>query len=166
MKFSVYSIILLFALGLLMSSCKCDGPSDIESVAMFKPQDQELPDGLILGERPGYKVLIKVEFKIDIDPSNLSAPGNFNISAKGTSGREDADIQGSVQYFSGDKTAYFISTNELGFSPNAGENITYTIQIVGVGQDCVKRLSGECIDGCDDDTDPGKNYVTKITVIG
>lgn len=75
-------------------------------------------------------------------------------------------MQGSVQYISSTKTAYFISTNTLGFSPGAAEDITYTIQIVGVGDNCVKRLSGECIDGCDDDTTPGGNYITKLTVIG
>lgn len=148
----------------LATGCGCDGPSDVVSITRIKAD--ELPSNINPGPEPQYRILIKVVFSVDIDPANLAAPGNFNVSAKGSSGKEDNQITGSVQYLANMKTAYFISANPLGFSPGAGENVTYTVQIVGNGDNCVKRQSGECIDGCDNDTTPGGNHTKSIFIVG
>lgn len=156
--------ILAFCLALFSVGCDCDGPSDVDDVT--KISAQELPPEVIPGPQPQYRVIIKVEFNKDINPASLTAPGGINVSAKGDSGNEDKNIPGTVQYVASAKTAYFISTNPLGFSPGPGENITYTVQVVGNGNNCVERTSSDCIDGCDDDSNPGGNHTRKFTVIG
>lgn len=157
-------IFLAFFSATLFVACDCDGPSDVGKISMIKVED--LPPEVTPGPEPQFKIKIKIDFNVDINATTLSAPGSINISAKGTSGNEDKLIQGTVQYVASTRSAYFISTNSLGFSPGPGENVTYTIQVMGVGSNCVKRTTGECIDGCDDDTDPGDNHVRKIVVIG
>jgi len=154
-------VVAIFSVTLLVG-CACDGPSDVKNISMI----QNLPPGVTPGPDPQYKIKVKIDFNIDIDATTLSAPGSINISAKGSRGNEDNMIQGTVQYVTSTRSAYFISTNSLGFSPGAGENITYTIQVVGIESNCVRRTNGECIDGCDDDTDPGNNHVRKIEVVG
>ena len=146
-----------------ISSCVCTGPSDVKSATKIKSDD--LPPTVEPGDRPQYKVLIKIEFNTSIDPTSLKVPEGISVKAKGSSGTT-WNILGTVQYVANTKTAYFISTNPLTPSPNAGEDVTFTIKIIGVGIDCVKRVSGECIDGCDDDTLPGGNHTISFKVVG
>jgi len=160
---SIINVILFALLSLFITSC-CNGPSDIINISIIKAKD--LPPEVNPGVEPQYKVIVKIEFGVDIDNSNLTAPGNINVTAKGSSDREDPKMSGTIQYVASTKTAYFISTNSLSFSPYANENIKYTVIVVGTGDNCVKRQSGGCIDGCDNDTAPGDSYVKEITIIG
>ena len=106
-KPNLANIIIFFFTAILLVACNnCDGPSDVMNVSKIKAQD--LPPEVTPGPEPGFKIIIKIDFNIDVDPTTFSAPGNINISAKGNSGHTDNMIQGTVQYVASTKSAYFI----------------------------------------------------------
>lgn len=84
-------------------------------------------------------------------------------------GRTVSDIAGDFQFSADSKTAVFIS-NETGgtlINPGAGENIEYSITVLGTdaSDGVVTDAVGEALDG-DRDGQPGGDYHKTIEVVG
>ncbi len=160
---TVIDLCFLIATGFFYTGCN-DACSDVLDVHMIS--DENLPSWANPGDKPQYKVIIQVDFNKAMDKTSVVAPTNFNVSAKGSRGNEDNDILGDVQFSADLKTAIFISYNPLAFSPGAGEDVTYTIKLIGDSVQCIKRQTGECMDGDDPDCAPGGKFIKSIRIIG
>ena len=121
----------------------------------------------------GFKATIIFRFNRSVAQSSLNTPGTVQISVTGThDGRTVSNITGtfipngtwgtaSEIAFVTDKTL-----SEL-INPQAGENIEYSIKLIGtsVGAGGVTDANGEGLDG-DENGTPGGNYTKVIMVVG
>ncbi len=118
-----------------------------------------------------YKVVVTILFNRTVDQTSFKAPGTVNIDLKGLShGNTAFDISGTFRFDPMDsRRVVFISNQTLSdlINPQAGENVEYTITIVGtdVGAGVVTDSSGEALDG-DLDEKPGGNFTKVMEVVG
>lgn len=117
-----------------------------------------------------YKVVVTISFNRPVDKNTFKAPGTVTINLKGlSSGGFALNIDGSFQFSKDLKTAVFISKDTLAdlINPQPGENVQYTIMVVGtdVGLGAVTDSNGEALDG-DKDGKPGGNFITTLEAIG
>ena len=117
-----------------------------------------------------YKVVLSITFSDKVDINTISAPGTIRLDLKGTGdGRTALNIAGTFKFSDDQKTIVFISNETMStiISPQAGENIEYTVNISGTaaGAGAVKNLSGEILDG-NNDGKAGGDYKKIFEAIG
>lgn len=144
----------------------CDDPTGLH----VSQVSLERPGWVVLPPDYQYKPAVTITFNRAVDHSSFSAPGTVKIGLKGLrDGRTVSDIAGTFQFSADSKTAVFISNETLGdlINPGAGENIEYSITVLGtdVGAGVVTDADGEALDG-DKDGQPGGDYHTTIEVVG
>lgn len=130
----------------------------------------ERPSWVVPPDQYQYKVVVATSFNRAVDQTSFSAPGTVKIGLKGMrDGRTVSNIAGAFQVSADSKTVVFISDQTLGelINPGAGENIQYSITVVGtdVGAGAVADSTGEALDG-DEDGQPGGDYSETIEVVG
>lgn len=161
-----------FLLVILLWCLQGCGPGFRVSKVSLGPPDDISTYGLTTASYT-YKVTMLLQFNRAIKQSTLNAPGTAWIDLKGThDGRTVKKIDGTF-YFSGPADvaaeAFFISQKTLSelINPGPGENIVYTITLLGTsaGAGMITDANGEALDG-DADGTPGGNYVETIEVVG
>lgn len=130
----------------------------------------ERPNWVVPPDQYQYKVVVTISFNRAVDQTSVSALGTVIIGLKGMSdGRTVSNIAGTFQVSGDSKTVVFISDQTLGklINPGAGENVQYSITVVGtdVGAGAVTDSTGEALDG-DKDGQPGGDYNETIEVVG
>jgi hypothetical protein len=161
----IFWCLLLVAVTLVLTSC--DEPAGLH----VSKASLERPDWVVPPPGYQYKVVVTISFNRAVDPDSFKAPGTVKIGLKGMrDGRAVSDISGEGFQFSADsKTAVFISEATLGelINPGAGENIEYSITVLGTdtGDGVVTDAAGVALDG-DRDGQPGGDYHKTIEVVG
>ncbi|WP_420642875.1 hypothetical protein [Candidatus Leptofilum sp.] len=114
-----------------------------------------------------FRIVVSISFNRAVDKSSLHAPGTVRIDLKGKNGLGSFNIGGTFQISKDSKEAVFISEKpgkEL-IDPGAGENVKYTISLLGIGKNVVKDSSGETLDG-DGNGQPGGNFIKVLEQVG
>ena len=117
-----------------------------------------------------FKYVVTVSFNRAVDKTTFKAPGTFNIDLKGMKyGKTASKIAGTFKFSKDLMTVVFISdkTGSELIDPQAGENVQYTITLIGnnVGSGVIADSSGEALDG-DVDGKPGGDYKAVREVVG
>jgi len=115
-----------------------------------------------------FKVVVTMKFNRAVDIQTFNTPTTIKIDLEGSDdGRIMPDIVGTFRASSDGKTIVFISDQTLAdlIRPQAGEDIIYTITVIGSGETKVTDVNGEALDG-NLDGKPGGDYRKIIKIIG